>query len=63
VYKDSDPAKEVRIYRFRSKTQLGPGESQVLSKEGLGIHFSRHVKGRVTRVEYADGTVWQRAKA
>src|SRR5687767_9050885 len=35
VYEDSDPAKVVRIYKFRSKTRLRPGESERLGKEGL----------------------------
>jgi hypothetical protein len=62
VYEDSDPAKVVRTYKFRSKTRLRPGESERLSKEGLGIQYRRRVEARVIRVEYADGTVWQRAK-
>jgi hypothetical protein len=63
VYEDSDPAKVVRIYKFRSKTQLHSGESERLSEEGLGIQHRRHVEARVIRVEYADGTVWQRTKS
>jgi hypothetical protein len=61
VYEDSDPTKVVRIYKFRSKTLLRPGESANLSKVGIGIQYRRHVEARVIKVEYADGTVWQRA--
>ena len=62
VYEDSDPAKVVRIYKFRSKALLRPGESARLSKEGLNIQHRRRVEARIARVEYTDGTVWQRAK-
>lgn len=62
VYKDSDPAKVVRVYKFRSKLMLRPGESARRSKQGLSIQYRRHVEARVARVEYADGTVWLRAK-
>lgn len=63
VYEDSDPSKVLRVYKFRSKAALRPGESARLSGQGLGIQYRRHVEARVARVEYADGTVWRRAKA
>ena len=63
VYEDSNPSKVVRVYKFRSKVMLRPGESARLSKQGLSIQHRRQVEARVARVEYADGTVWQRAKA
>lgn len=63
VYEDSDPSKVVRVYKFRSKALLRPGESARLSKEGLGIQNRRRVDARVIKVEYADGTVWQSGRA
>lgn len=63
VYEDSDPTKVVRSYKFRNRALLRPGASERLGKEGLGIQHRRHVEARVISVEYADGTVWQRAKS
>ena len=62
VYEDTDPARVVRVYKFHTKALLRPGESERLSKQGLGIQHRRHVEARVVRVEYGDGTVWRRAK-
>jgi hypothetical protein len=62
VYEDSDPAKVLRVYKFRSKTLLRPNESTRLSKQGLGIQHRRHIEVYVVRVEYSDGTFWQRGK-
>jgi hypothetical protein len=62
VYEDSDAARGARVYKFRSKAPLRPGASARLSKQGLDIWHGRRVEARVTRVEYADGTVWQRVK-
>ena len=62
VYEDSDPAKVARVYDFSSKALLRPGESARVRKQGLGIQYRKHVEVRVVRVEYADGTVWQRTK-
>jgi hypothetical protein len=62
VYEDSDPGKTARVYKFRSKTLLRPGESVRLSKQGLSIRHGRHVEARVAKVEYADGVIWQRTK-
>ena len=63
VYEDSDPTKVLRVYKFRSKAPLRPGESVRLSKQGFNIQHRRRVDARVARVEYADGTIWQRAKS
>ena len=62
VYEDSDTTKELRVYKFRSKALLRPGESARLSKQGFRIQHGRRVEARVVRVQYADGTVWRRAK-
>ena len=62
VYEDSHTTKVLRVYKFRSKAPLRPGESARLSKQGFGIQHRRRVEARVVRVEYADGTIWQRAK-
>ena len=62
VYADLDTTKKLRVYKFRSKAQLRPGESVRLSKQGFGIQHGPRVEARVVRVEYADGTTWQRAK-
>jgi hypothetical protein len=62
VYADSDTTKEFRTYKFRSKAPLRPGESMRLSKQGVGIQYGRRVEARIVRVDYADGSVWRRAK-
>ena len=62
IYKDSEPTKVERVYKFRSKAPLRPGESARLSKQGFDIQYRRRVEARVVRVEYADGSVWQRGK-
>ena len=62
VYEDSDTTKVRRVYKFRSKAPLRPGESVRLSKQGFGIQHGRRVEARVVRVEYTDRTIWQRAK-
>jgi hypothetical protein len=62
VYADSDTTKVLRVYKFRSKAPLRPGESVRMRKQGVGIQYGRRVEAQVVRVEYADGAVWQRAK-
>lgn len=62
IYKDSDPAKAERVYKFRNKVPLGPGESARASKQGFGIQHRRRVEARVVRVEYADGSIWRRER-
>ena len=59
IYKDSDSTKVERVYKFRSKALLSPGESVRLGKQGFDIQYRRRVEARVVRVEYADGSVWK----
>lgn len=63
VFADSDTTKELRVYKFRNKAPLRPGESVRFSKQGFGIQHGPRVEARVVRVDYADGTVWRRAKS
>lgn len=63
AYEDSNPSKKARAYKFRSKSLLHPGESMRLSKQGLNIQHRKHVEVHIVRIEYDDGTVWQRVKA
>ena len=58
--------KELKRYHLQAKQQIAAGASQTLSKEVLikPEESTRHIgegvqKVRVTRVEFADGTVWR----
>ena len=56
----TDPAtkKEIKRYNFRGKKQLKPGESITLKEIVKPTGAER--KAQITRVEYADGSAWQR---
>jgi len=56
----------LKRYHLQSKQQIAPGATQALSKEVLigPDESTRHItagrqKVRLTRVEFADGTVWR----
>lgn len=67
VFTDAEGGKELRRYRLQSKQQVPPGEARTLSA-GVGIdpkESTRHITTgkqsvEVTRIEYADGSVWKR---
>jgi hypothetical protein len=62
VFKDSDEREILEVYSVRSNRTILPGESARLHKEGYRLRNSSYQKARVTRIEYADGTVWQGSK-
>lgn len=62
VFKDSDEREILEVYSVQSNRTILPGESARLSKEGYHLRNSSHQKARVTRIKYADGTVWQGTK-
>jgi type IV secretory pathway TrbL component len=66
VFFDPDGGKELKHYRLQSKQQVAAGATRALSKEVLigPDENTRHLtsgaqKVRLTRVEFADGTVWR----
>ncbi|MCA1635026.1 MAG: hypothetical protein LC802_15385 [Acidobacteria bacterium] len=66
VFAEPDESKGAKRYSTQLKQQITPGETQTLVKE---IHIkpeesTRHLSSgtrrvRLTRVEYADGSVWR----
>lgn len=58
VITDSATKKEIRRYNFRSKKQMKPSESITLKELVKPTGAER--KAQITRVEYTDGSVWQR---
>jgi hypothetical protein len=66
VFFNPDGGKELKRYHLQSKQQVAPGSTQALSKEVLigPDENTRHITAgrqriRLTRVEFADGTVWR----
>jgi hypothetical protein len=62
LFRDAQETELARVYRFHSERKLLPGESRRFRKYGLSLQTSDYKKVRVTRIEYADGTVWQGTK-
>jgi hypothetical protein len=67
IFKDAEQKNILRIHSIRSNRTILPGEAVRLKMEGYhleGYHLqnSPYEQARVTRVKYADGTVWQGAK-
>jgi len=67
VFVDPDGGKELRRYKLQSKQQVAPGATAALVKEvAISPDENTHhiTTGRqtvqITRVEFADGTVWRR---
>lgn len=66
VFVDPESSKELKRYKFQSKQQIQPNESQTLTKD---IFFSlkentRHLnigkqKILLARIEYTDGSTWR----
>ena len=66
VFVEPEGGKELKRYRLRSKQTIAPGATETLAKEVFikPDEDTRHLTaGRqqvtVTRVEYADGSVWR----
>ena len=66
VFFDPDGGKELKRYHLQTKQQIAPGSTQALAKEVLisPDEDTRHInagrqKVQLTRVEFADGTVWR----
>jgi hypothetical protein len=62
VFKDAERTKILRVHSIRSDRTILPGESVRLKMEGYHLQTSPYEKARVTRIKYADGTIWQGAK-
>jgi hypothetical protein len=66
VFTDEKERKELKRYKFQSKQQILPGETQTLNV-GIGLDpkdKTRHIATgkqsvEITKLEYADGTVWK----
>ena len=66
VFDDPEGGKELKRYRFQSKQQVAAGSTAALTKEAFiqPDDNTRHINAgkqrvQVTRVEFADGTVWR----
>lgn len=59
VFRDAQQTDLARIYKFESKKELAPGESRRLRKSSYRLLNTPYKKIRVTRIKYADGTVWR----
>ena len=67
VFTDEKEHKELKRYRLQSKQPILPGETQTLTA-GVGLDpkdKSRHIATgkqsvEITKLEYADGTVWKK---
>lgn len=66
LFVEREGGKELKRYRFQAKQRISAGSSQTVSKEVYvkPDESTRHItdgvqKVRVTRVEFADGTVWR----
>ena len=62
VFKDAGQREILRVHSINSNRMIRPGEAVRLKMEGYQLQHSPYEKARVTRVIYADGTVWQGAK-
>lgn len=62
VFRDAGEREILKVHSIRSDRTILPGESVRLRKEGYHLKGSPYRAARVTRIEYADGTVWQGAK-
>ena len=66
LFVEREGGKELKRYHLQAKQQIAAGASQTVSKEVFirPEESTRHIgegvqKVRVTRVEFADGTVWR----
>lgn len=66
LFVEREGGRELKRYRLQAKQQIAAGSSQTVSKEVYvkPEESTRHIsegvqKIRVTRVEFADGTVWR----
>lgn len=62
LFRDAQETELARIYSFHSRKELLPGKSLRLKKSGYNLQTSPYKRFRVTRIEYADGTIWQGTK-
>ena len=67
VFVDVKDGKELKRYKLQSRQQILPGETQTLTRD-VGLdpkentqHFSTGKQQvEITKIEYADGSVWKR---
>lgn len=59
-YTEPTLAQELKRYKYRSKKKLAPGAIGFLSEYVTKRAASRYQKVFINRVEFADGSVWQR---
>lgn len=67
VFTGKENQKEIKRFKFQSKQQVPPGETATLFKE-IGLDpkdDTRQLNGskqavEITRIEYADGSIWRR---
>lgn len=59
-FTDSTGEHELKRHTFRSKKKIAPGEAKFLSEYVDKRAASRYQKVFINRVEFADGSIWQR---
>jgi len=62
-FSDADEQKELKRYQFHTKIKIAPGDIKFLSKDVNQKAASKRQKVNITRIEYTDGSVWQRAES
>ena len=58
---DPESNKELRRIAFRNKKTIAPGETAMLMQDVKPSSASRSAE--ITRIQYADGSIWQRPRA
>ena len=54
---------ELKHHSFRNKVDLSPGEQSKLTKQVVDRAPSRYQKVSIDRIEYSDGSKWQRSES
>src|SRR5262249_34386410 len=62
-FADADEQKELKSYKFHNKIKIAPGDIKFLSKDVNQKATSKRQKVNIIRIEYTDGSVWQRAES
>lgn len=62
TFKDRDEKELSRVFSIHNNRTILPGESVRLIKQGYRLPDSQYKRVHITRIKYADGTIWQGMK-
>jgi hypothetical protein len=62
-YEDAKHERELKRFQFRTKETIGPGEMKFLAEQVNEAAPSAYADVVVERLDYDDGTAWQRTPA